>query len=229
MLKYIVLFGAKSGTDRDRFRRRFASRIAPGFAANMPGLHRLVVNVLDIAPRWPRQPATAQNEVVTPYDVVAEMWFDTAKNACRVLHEPECAAAYRVTESIEIDEARDTCAPHSVKLFSFIIPVAGLADQDFRRHWNEHVPIARRVHAACQQYVRHWVEEALPGGAPSFRGIGMIGFRNQEDLEQRLFDSPEGVAEVVADTAKFVGDRLVVYATEYRDLLDADSPGNLRT
>lgn len=218
MLKYIVLIKAAPGEDRKLFRQRFPEQVAPKLAAEMRGLLGFTTNVVDVVPHWPDQPATRPPGAEPDFDIVAEMWFDTALNARQALARFDNVSAYRVTEFIEKDVGRDAGAPHRVKLFSFIHPVAGLSDHEFKRHWEEHVPIALRVHAACRQYVRHWVEEVLSGDAPGVRGVGMIGMRNQEDLEQCLFDSPAGVAEVAADTAEFVGKRLVVYATEHCDL-----------
>ena len=85
----------------------------------------------------------------------------------------------------------------------------------YGRRWDEHVPIALRVHTACTQYVRHWVEEPLTVCAPPLNGIGMLAFASKQDLEQRLFASREGVAEVAEDTARFVGERAVLFATEH--------------
>ena len=209
--KYLALFRQTAHRDRALFLKDFAAQTATVLKLRVPGLQRLTVNVLDLA-----QPQGGKMEEAPPYDVVAEIWLDDAGGSRRVLSAPGCVAVYRVGTSIEKDEPYDLDAPPRVKLFSFITPVAGLTDREFRRHWDEHVPIALRVHTACAQYVRHFVEASLPDDAPPVRGIGMIAMRTVHDLTLRMFNSPQGQADVVADTAEFVGNRLVFHATEHR-------------
>lgn len=209
--KYLALFRQTVYRDSALFRQDFAGQTATALKLRVAGLQQLTVNVLDLA-----QPQGGNSAEGPPYDVVAEIWLDDAGDPRRVLAVQGCLAVYRVGTSIEKDEPYDTEAPPRVKLFSFINPVVGLTDHEFRRHWDEHVPIALRVHAACVQYVRHFVEISLPDDAPPVRGIGMIAMPTVQDLTLRMFDSPQGQADVVADTAEFVGNRLVFHATEHR-------------
>lgn len=207
--KFVALIRAPDSAMRRDYRRTFDIIELRGLTGNMRGLRRVVSNVVD------DEPATDAGMGSVPIDVVAEFWFETADQGACLLRAPGCVAAYRVTELIEKCEAPMPGDPPRARLFSFIRPLEGMPRSEFRRHWDGHVPIALRVHAACTQYVRHWVEACLRPEAEGHEawGIGLISLRDQEDREQRLFDSADGRAEVMADTAEFVGGRRVVFAT----------------
>jgi len=211
--KFIALFRHAQERERPGFRQTFATHTAPAIISRVPGVRRLIANVLDLV-----QPPGGTVGQDPPYDVIVEIWTDDPDSASSLLAESGCVAVYRVSESIEKDVAYESDAPPRVKLFSFINPVSGLSDHEFRRHWDEHVQIALRVHVPCVQYVRHFVEASSAAGTARVRGVGMIAMRTEEDLRLRMFNSPLGQAEVVADTAEFVGNRQVAYATQRCDL-----------
>lgn len=218
--KFIALIRAPDKAMRHDYRRTFSTVELHGLADGMRGLQRAIANVVD------EDPATDAGVDDTQADLVAEFWFETADQGASLAHVPGCLATYRVTELVEKCEAPMPDDVPRARLFSFIRPLGGMSRGEFRRHWDEHVPIALRVHAACTQYVRHWVETCLIPETGGYRvwGVGMISMRDRQDRTQRLFDSAEGRAEVMADTAEFVGGRHVVFATTRCELRAEVSP-----
>jgi hypothetical protein len=197
--KWLLLFRAPDGARREQYCRSFLEWQECGPA---------VCNIADVQPAFIGRPRGVPS--LPNYDVIVELWSDLP--ALRRRSGLVCVC--EVDESVEKFIPSLSGGPPRVKLFSFIEPLAGLTTSDFRRHWDEHVPIARRVHRVCVQYVRHFVTATYP--APQvFTGIGMIAFATLKDLEERSFDTPDGEAEVMADTAEFVGTRNVVYTTEH--------------
>ena len=88
--------------------------------------------------------------------------------------------------------------------FSFLHRAAGVTPVDFAGHWtNIHAPLARRRHPALLRYVQNIVITPV-GVAEAFDGIVELGFANLHDLEERMYDSEEGRAEVAADVRSFI-------------------------
>ena len=211
--KVIALFQVPDNGMQGSARSCFCTVELPRWVGTMEGLRRVVVNGVDGDP----QALEAQDPAV---DAIVELWFDAADQGGGLMHLPGCVAGYRVTELVEKYEAPQPGDPDRAKLFSFIRPRHEMPRSEFRRHWDEHVPIALRVHAACKQYVRHWVESSHEPDMDMGLtwGIGMISMRDRSAMDLQLFDSPESRAEVIADTAEFVGARRVVLATERCDI-----------
>ena len=93
-----------------------------------------------------------------------------------------------------------------------------LTPAEQRRHWDEHVPLANRIHVGCTRYVRNWVEAPTANhgaAAPPYQGIAMQHFLTEQDLRERSFDSPTSVQVIKDDVAEFIAEHLVLQTIEY--------------
>jgi uncharacterized protein (TIGR02118 family) len=161
-------------------------------------------------------------EIDASWHVVIEAWTDerTLIGCLQRLSPHVARAVYRVTESVEKDQGPAPGWPVSgVRL---IVPWTGRGDvsaAEQRRHWDEHVPLANRVHVGVTRYVRNWVECAVGDdaeSAPAYRGIASQHYASERDLRERSFDSPASVQVILADVADFIAEPTVLQVVEYR-------------
>jgi EthD domain len=160
-----------------------------------------------------------------PWHLVVEAWTDAAN-----LHELlrggvpgefiATRATYRVEELIEKDEGPAPGWP--VAGVRLIVPWRRRTDvspPECRRHWDEHVPLALRVHVGVTRYVRNWVEAAVgdeAAQAPAYQGIASQHYPSEQDLRERSFDSPASVQVINDDVAEFIAEFLALQVIEYR-------------
>jgi len=161
------------------------------------------------------------NGAPTPWDAVLEIWSEEPDTRLWVGkgidRHVSRSVAYLVSEFVEKDIGPDRRWPtEGPKL---IVPWVGRADltpAERRRHWDEHVPLANRIHVGCTRYVRNWVEAPIDGDtAPPYQGIAMQHFPTVRDLQERSFDSPASVQAIHEDVAEFIAEHVVLQTVEY--------------
>jgi len=78
--------------------------------------------------------------------------------------------------------------------------------RDTRARWDEHVPLALRIHHGATSYTRNWVSQPLADSADVF-GLAMLRFASTESLDHGYYVAPEleSRAELAHDIARFVG------------------------
>jgi hypothetical protein len=204
-MKFISLVTAGTGQDRSRFNEWMLQRCAPDLAITV---QRCAVNTLE------------SNPVA---DLVLETWAESTDVLAAIhsapLLERASVTTYQVAEWIEKDELRAPGTPTpAVKLIAAWEGRADVARTETRRHWDEHVPLANRIHIGCVRYVRNWIEALAMSSAaypPAYQGIAFQYFRTRDDLEQRSFDRPESVQVIQDDVGDFIAACDVMIATEY--------------
>jgi EthD domain len=160
----------------------------------------------------------------SPWHAVLEVWGDDP--AAHALMSRETFenrvsrhAAYRVTELVEKDIGLERQWPTmGPKLVVPWIGRAELTSAELRRHWDEHVPLANRIHVGVTRYVRNWVETPVRGDAtviPPYQGIAMQSFPSERDLRERSFDTPASVQVILDDVAEFIAEHVVLQVIEY--------------
>src|SRR5438094_546112 len=77
-----------------------------------------------------------------------------------------------------------------------------------------HVPLALRHHPTLRRYAVDIVE-GTRGPAPPLDSIGELWFDTLTDYRERLYDSPEGRAEIEADIPRFIGRVHAYLVAEY--------------
>jgi hypothetical protein len=114
--------------------------------------------------------------------------------------------SYRVTRTvIKDDGAIASGRPSSgIKYLRGLTFHPDLPHSAIRRSWANHANLAVDVHVGASRYVQWWVDEQLTDDAPRIGGVAELHFADEKALEQRFFDSPRGVKEIVQDLAHFV-------------------------
>ena len=108
--------------------------------------------------------------------------------------------AWEVEERPHWDDRQEP----GITRFSLLHRAPGLTPAEFARHWTDvHAPLARRRHPALLRYVQNIVLRPV-GDAEAFDGIVELGFASLYDLEERMYDSEEGRAEVASDVRSFI-------------------------
>ncbi len=127
--------------------------------------------------------------------------------------------SYLVSEVLEKNQ--QTFAPGQrapgVNLVSAITWAPDKNDVTGRQGWRKHGPLACRVHIGMTRYVQNYIEQALTPGVPPYNGVAMLYFPTLQDLEQRLYDTPQNAEVIAADVKSFVNLEKIVtfYTTQY--------------
>jgi hypothetical protein len=231
-MKFISLISRGPGQDRTDFQQWLVREHAPAVIKQVPRLEHYIVNINDVSPNMGVAPL---DSAPVPYDVVTEMWIEPA-NAAQSAAELYNATAgpvvaqslssrtatchsYLVSEVVEKDQqtfALGQRAP-GVNLISAITWAAGKNDETGRQGWRKHGPLACRVHIGMTRYVQNYVEQAVTPGAPAYNGVALLYFPTLQDLEQRLYDTPQNAEIIAADVKSFVNLEKIVtfYTTQY--------------
>src|SRR3546814_21032842 len=93
-----------------------------------------------------------------------------------------------------------------IRLLSPLYPVAGATNEQSVLYWDEHVPLALRVHIGMTRYVRDIVRQVLSDEPSSIFGVASLHFPSDETIRDSFFDSPESIPIHAADLARFVGE-----------------------
>jgi hypothetical protein len=230
MAKYFTLITAASNADAAEFRHWFLTEHAPQVVRSCPNLHRCIVNLRDQPlPATDNMVALVEGPPAPQFDVITEMWFDSAEQigngrmygagpAAQRLEADLAARAgkcfvYRVTENVEKDAHPVLRGERSqgVKLIPLIGWKDGLTDTEGRLGWEVHGPLALRTHVGFSKYVRNVVDEVLTPDAPRYGGIGVLQFLTIDDAIHRLLPTPDAGQIIAFDTARW----LVVYDNSY--------------
>jgi hypothetical protein len=219
MQKLITMIGAREGIERATFHRQLLADRAPRLLEGCPALRRYIVNLVDVVPNV-GQPVDPR------YDAVTEMWFDTPEEYAGCAEEIErsiralagVAYTYHVSERIQLDE-QAPAAPGQrspgVKAIYLTRRLEGLSEEEAKRRWKAHAPLAMKHHSGMAKYVQNGVYSAITPGAPVVHGIAELHFPTLADLEQRMYDSAGGRQAIAADVAGLVAESTVLYTSEY--------------
>jgi EthD domain len=183
-----------------------------GVPSRMRGITALAVNLVQGA------------DPGTPWHAVLELWGDQTLaqspwEDAEIDRRVARRAVYRVTELVEKDVGPARRWPTAGP--KLIVPWIGrreLTPAEQRRHWDEHVPLANRIHVGCTRYVRNWVEASAPNLAattPPYQGIAIQHFLTEQDLRERSFDSPASVQVIQDDVAEFIAEYMALQTVEY--------------
>ena len=113
--------------------------------------------------------------------------------------------AYSVTPMVE--KAPPTPRLDAVKMVACIRQRPDVSKVETRRHWDEHVPLALRIHVGASRYVRNWVEDVIVSSAFSpgfYPGIATLSFHTDDDYLNGRFDKPENEQVIMDDVAEFM-------------------------
>lgn len=211
-MKFIALIAAAGPGARAELQRRLL--------AQAPDAQACIVNLVDVQPGWPVDPAMGSLEQAPPYDAVLEWWSDAADGGGLLKAGFPGAAVvhrYRVSETSDKDSLEPSLLPTTpgIKLISPWSTYPGLEADWVRERWDRHARLVLDVQWGAARYRRDWVDEVLSADAPPYRGFTLLHFASEEDLVLRQYDSPEAAYAVLEDSAQFMADDLVLYASEH--------------
>jgi uncharacterized protein (TIGR02118 family) len=182
------------------------------------GLSRLVLDSVDVPP----EEAGLRSGGSPAFDAVLELWSEddgSAREVCAELAATATADLYRVTEKVEKERVRDWpsgIVTPGIKSIYLARRKDGMTHEAMARHWAEtHAPLALKHHIGMWRYVRNTVEDTLTPVADPWDGFAELHFRTSDDLINRMFDSYEGRAAIMADIAKFSGPGKVLHTHEH--------------
>ena len=116
--------------------------------------------------------------------------------------------AYRAWELPRLDFERTWSEGEPSPGVSLVCLVSRRPDltwQAYSDHWREnHGPLALRRQPGFWRYVQYHVVERLTDDSPVIDGIGELHFRTPRAVMEEMFDSPEGMAEIMEDTHRFM-------------------------
>jgi hypothetical protein len=145
------------------------------------------------------------------WDAVVELWVEEAAqlaslDLAALVPGGRCTMV-AVEERVEKDVWNGRALPaDAIKLIVGWTRRAELSSAEARRHWDEHVPIANRVHIGVGRYVRHWLAPTmLAGNALPYDGVAEQTFIDAKALKEGMYDSAAGEAEILADVQEFIG------------------------
>jgi uncharacterized protein (TIGR02118 family) len=92
-----------------------------------------------------------------------------------------------------------------VVMASTVRRAAALEAAAFDAHWKErHAPLALEHHVGMHDYRQLSTRAVLTEGSPPWDGIALMGFPSADAFRTGLFDSPEGMRTIMADTERFL-------------------------
>ncbi|MHC8320399.1 EthD domain-containing protein [Pseudomonas sp. GB2N2] len=194
-MKHIIFISAHPEQDTPQFERILLRETGPALAERCSGC---IVNLVDALP-------------VTRWNAIVEIWLDdkmslASLNLAQSLGVISELACYSVSEHLEKTKlVPGSLLTPAVKQIAAWERRLDINAAEARRHWDEHVPLANRVHIGCMRYVRHWVRSMTASRpSPPYQGIAFQYFLTVDDLQNRMFDSPESVQQIVDDTSEFI-------------------------
>ena len=169
------------------------------------GIRRYTAHLLDV----PAAMLAAGLRLGAPaFDAADALWLEGAADLAALTAGEALQAAYRVVEHVQRDApctGADSERTPGIKLLYLIHRAEGLSRAQFAVHWlHRHGPLALEHHPGMCRYVQNPVLQALTPDAPPLDGIAELHFATEQDLQQRLYDSPEGRALIGADVARFI-------------------------
>lgn len=217
-MKFTTFAAAPSSEDIGAFQAWFATEYVGRFVEAGVGLTSAVVRLSQPAPGTPSQGrGDPSDPAYLPYHAILESWFVTAEDFRRTARVAEQLlrsrgarfVSYRVTPMLEKDPRfAEAGAEGKRPAFTYVTPVtwlAGLPKIEARRHWDEHVSTALRVHSSLTKYERNWVDEVVSwsDGAIPVDGYADFSFRTSEDWDG-FFPDETAVLEIAQDIANFI-------------------------
>lgn len=218
-MKFTTFVAAAEDDDVASFQTWFNAEYRPLFASLAGAYGASVLRVSRPAPAGARtRRGNADDPAHRSWHAVHESWFPTSEDFRRTARVLEAElhgrrahwVSYRVTPLLEKDPRfAEAGAQGRRPALTYVTPVSwlpGLPATEARRHWDEHVPIALRVHASLTKYERNWVDEVVSwsSGVVPVDAYADFSFNSLEDWE-RFFPDEAASLEITRDIANFIG------------------------
>lgn len=219
-MKFSTFAAAAEGQDVTAFQEWFLGDYAQEFARDAFGLVASVVRLSQDPPSGsaPRVVDADGEPSLLPYHAIMESWFVTAEDFRRAARRAEPRlrergvrfVSYRTTPLLEKDprfaEAGSDGARPGMTLITPVNWLPKIAREEARRHWDEHVSTALRVHVGLTKYERNWVDEVMSWsvGAKPFDAYADFSFRTPQDFVNNFFPGSDDILEIGQDIENFI-------------------------
>ncbi|MGE0774387.1 MAG: hypothetical protein AB7G25_14435 [Sphingomonadaceae bacterium] len=234
-MKFATFIAAESGAEAGAFHQWLLQAYAASFVQAADGLISAVIRLSVETPTVVRTSgATAKEPEAAhlPYHALLESWFATTEDFRKTARKVEPMlrqrgarfVSYRVTPWLEKDPRQAEAGPDGTRpALTLITPVKwlpGLAKSEARRHWDEHVGTALRVHVGLSKYERNWAEEIMSwsDGAEPVDAYADFSFRTIEDYTDRFFPDDGDRLEISQDIANFIASGSVLLLGDARPI-----------
>jgi len=116
-----------------------------------------------------------------------------------------CSAAYQVEEIPEKGSMDWPMGPvPGFTLISRNWPKAGARAEEIRAGYDNHPPLARRVHVGMDAYTRNWIEQRTPQDAAPYASVSILHFADLDALVNRLYLNDEDRQAIARDADGFM-------------------------
>lgn len=202
-MKMVAFVQAPAGGDSTAFKTWYLDSFAPSLLASVPNIAGLTVNVI-------RQSEALYDGAGAPpiADIYAEFWAAAGGRLTADAIRPTGGTqqVFEVDEHVEKAELdRRPGIMEGIRLLSPLYPVDGATREQSVGYWDQHVPLALRVHIGMNRYVRDIVRAVLSEEPSPVFGVASLHFPSDDAIRDRFFDSPDSIPEHAADLARFVG------------------------
>jgi hypothetical protein len=235
-MKFATFLAAGQSESVEDFQQWLQRDYAPAFTGNASGLVHAIMRLSVEPPPARHVPGTAAqtpNPAYLPYHALIESWFVTAEDFRRTAREAEPMlrehgarfVSYRTTPLLEMDPRFAEGGSEGRRpALTLITPVKWLPDlpkSEARRHWDEHVSTALRVHIGITKYERNWVDEVVSWsiGAEPVDAYADFSFTAIEDYAERFFPGDADRLEVNQDIVNFISSGSALFFSDARRMV----------
>ncbi|MDB5714510.1 MAG: Ethyl tert-butyl ether degradation EthD [Sphingomonadales bacterium] len=202
-MKAVAFVRAPTGEDPALYKHWYLHSFAPSLVASVPEIVGLTVNVIRQAE------ALYEGAGMPPVaEIYAEFWAAPGHRLTAEHIRPTRGTqqVFEVDERIEKAELdRQPGVMPGIRLLSPLHPIDGATREQSIAYWDQHVPLALRVHIGMNRYVRDIVRTVLSEEQTPVFGVASLHFPSDDAIRDRFFDSPDSIPEHAADLARFVG------------------------
>ena len=235
-MKFATFLAAGPSESVEDFQRWLQHDYAPSFANSATGLVNAIIRSSVEPPPARNSPGAATQKpdpAHLPYHALIESWFVTAEDFRRTAREAEPMlrdhgarfVSYRTTPLLEIDPRFSEASIEGKRpALTLITPVKWLADlpkSEARRHWDEHVSTALRVHVGLTKYERNWVDEVMSWsiGAEPVDAYADFSFATLDDYTDRFFPGDADRLEINQDIVNSISSGSALFLSDARRIV----------
>lgn len=196
-MKKTILFGSAPGHGRSAIAALLPS--LDGFLAMRPWIEACVIHVgSDEVPGV---------DPVNPdgTNVMLEVWGEEGNDLLPTEAPFPCTATYEVTEILEKGSMEWPVGPvPGFILISRNWPKDGASAEEIRTGYDNHPPLARRVHVGMDAYTRNWIDERNPQDAAAYSSVSILHFPDLDALVNKLYLNDEDRQAIALDAGGFM-------------------------
>jgi uncharacterized protein (TIGR02118 family) len=223
MVKLVFLCRRRPDISHERYAELLLGGHVPIALRHHPTMRRYVVNIVERSPDDGADLDSIGELSFDGLDDFRERLYDSPEGE-EIVHSDVArfmsgADAYATVEHVRKGDRGGMALGTRSAGVKLVCPVRrrpGMTHDEFVRHWlDRHAPLALRHHPGLSRYVQNVVDERLSDTGEDWDGFGELHFASEQDLRERMFDSPEGERIIRADIERFIGTSMAYRVAEY--------------